>query len=255
MSLTGKVAIITGGGTGIGLGIAQVLSEKGVKLVLAQRRLEFAQRAAESLPASSETVAEALDIRDPVAVERVVENAMRRFGRIDILVNNASVTGMPAISPFLESDVTTVDTIIDANLKGTFYCSQSVAKRMVAAKQGGSIVHISSVGAYAGQEYASLYCATKAAQVSLAQTMALELAPFKIRVNSIAAGDINTEASANIVEEKSGVGASSRYVRTTPWGRRGTPRDIGNAVAYLVSDEASFVTGATLLVDGGYLTY
>lgn len=254
MSLQGKVAIITGGGTGIGLGIAQVLAEKGVKLLLAQRRLELARRAAESL-GPSEATAEALDIRDPAAIERVVENAMRRFGRIDILVNNASVTGMPAISPFLESDVPTVDTIVDANLKGTFYCSQSVAKRMVTAKQGGSIVHISSVGAYAGQQFASLYCATKAAQVSLAQTMALELAPHKIRVNSIAAGDINTEASANIVEEKSGLGASTRYVRTTPWGRRGTPRDIGNAVAYLVSDEASFVTGATLLVDGGYLTY
>ncbi|MFZ0635262.1 MAG: SDR family oxidoreductase [Candidatus Acidiferrales bacterium] len=254
MTLEGEVAIITGGGTGIGFGVAQVLSEKGVKLVLAQRRLELAQRAAESLR-TSDVVAEVLDIRDPVAIERMVENAMRRFGRIDILVNNASVTGMPAISPFLESDVATVDTIVDANLKGTFYCSQSVAKRMVARKQGGSIVHISSVGAYAGQEFASLYCATKAAQVSLAQTMALELAPYKIRVNSIAAGDINTEASSNIVEEKRGVGASRSYVRTTPWGRRGTPRDIGNAVAYLVSDEASFVTGATLLVDGGYLTY
>lgn len=254
MNLEGKVAMITGGGTGIGLGIAQVLSEKGVKLLLAQRRLELAQRAAESLR-PSEAIAEALDIRDPVAIERVVDKAIRHFGRVDILVNNASVTGMPAISPFLESDAATVDAIIDANLKGTFYCSQSVAKRMVAAKQGGSIVHISSVGAYAGQEFASLYCATKAAQVSLAQTMALELAPYKIRVNSVAAGDVNTEASANIVEEKSTIGASSRYVRMTPWGRRGTPRDIGNAVAYLVSDEAGFVTGATLLVDGGYLTY
>jgi len=254
MSLQGKVALITGGGTGIGLGIAQVLSEKGVKLLLAQRRVELAQHAAESLQ-PSEAIAEALDIRDPVAVERVVDRAMRHFGRLDILVNNASVTGMPAISRFLESDAATVDGIIDANLKGTFYCSQSAAKRMIASKQGGSIVHISSVGAYAGQEFASLYCATKAAQVSLAQTMALELAPYKIRVNSIAPGDINTEASTDIVEEKSGVGASSRYLRTTPWGRRGTPRDIGNAVAYLVSDEASFITGATLLVDGGYLAY
>lgn len=254
MSLEGKVAIITGGGTGIGLGIAEVLAEKGVKLLIAQRRLGLAQRAAESLR-PAEVVVEALDIRDPIAVERVVESTLRRFGRVDILVNNASITGMPAISPFLESDISTVDRIIDSNLKGTFYCSQSVARRMVAKKQGGCIVHISSVGAYAGQEFASLYCATKAAQVSLAQTMALELAPYRIRVNSIAAGDINTEASANIIEEKGGVGATSHYIRTTPWGRRGTPRDIGNAVAYLVSEEASFVTGATLLVDGGYLTY
>ena len=141
------------------------------------------------------------------------------------------------------------------NLKRTFYCSQSVAKHMVAAGRGGSIIHISSVGAFAAQEFASLYCATKAAQVSLAQTMALELAPHRIRVNSVAAGDINTEASANITLEKREIGASTRYVRETPLGRRGTPRDIGYAVAYLASEDASFVTGATLLVDGGFLTY
>jgi len=254
MSLNDKVAIITGGGTGIGLGIAQVLSEKGVKLVLAQRRLELAQRAVESLR-PAEVIAEALDIRDPDAVDRLVASAMRQYGRVDILVNNASVTGMPAIAPMLECDVATVDAIVDANLKGTFYCSQSVAKRMVAAGRGGSIVHISSVGAYAAQEFATLYCATKAAQVSLAQSMALELAPHKIRVNCIAAGDINTEASANITDEKRDIGASKRYVRETPLTRRGSPRDIGHAVAYLVSDDASFVTGATLLVDGGFLTY
>ncbi len=202
MSLQGKVAIITGGGTGIGLGIARSLvREEASSYVLAQRRLELVQRAAESLQ-PAEVAAEGLDIRDPIAVESVVNAAMRRFGRIDILVNNASVTGMPAIAPMLDCDAATVDAIVDANLKGTFYCSQSVAKQMIAAGGGGSIVHISSVGAYAGQEFASLYCATKAAQVSLAQTMALELAPYKIRVNSIAAGDINTEASANIVDRE-----------------------------------------------------
>jgi NAD(P)-dependent dehydrogenase (short-subunit alcohol dehydrogenase family) len=203
----------------------------------------------------AEVVAESLDIRDAEAVERAVESAIRHFGRIDILVNNASVTGMPAISPMLESDRATVDAIVDINLKGTFYCSQAVAKRMVRAGRGGSIIHISSVGAYAAQEFASLYCATKAAQVSLAQSMALELAPHGIRVNSIAAGDINTETSANITAEKRDVGASKRYVRETPLGRRGTPRDIGYAVAYLASEESGFVTGATLLVDGGFLTY
>jgi NAD(P)-dependent dehydrogenase (short-subunit alcohol dehydrogenase family) len=254
MSLSGKVALITGGGTGIGMGIAEVLAEKGVKLILAQRRLELAEQAAVRLR-PAEVFAQSLDIRDAEAVERVVESGILHFGQIDILVNNASVTGMPAISPMLGSDKSTVDAIVDINLKGTFYCSQAVAKRMVAAGRGGSIIHISSVGAYAAQEFASLYCATKAAQVSLAQSMALELAPHGIRVNSIAAGDINTETSANITAEKKEVGASKRYVRETPLGRRGTPRDIGYAVASLASDESSFVTGATLLVDGGFLTY
>ena len=254
MSLQGKVAIITGGGAGIGLGIAQVLAEQGIKLVLAQRGVELAKKAIKTLR-SGEASAEEIDIRIPESVEKVVEATMRRFGQIDILVNNAAITGMPAIAPVLDCKSTTVDAIVDTNLKGTFYCSQAVAKRMVAGGHGGSIVHISSVGAFAGQEFASLYCATKAALVSLAQTMALELACHRIRVNSIAPGDMNTEASANISAEKSSAGASKRYVRETPLGRRGTPRDVGHAVAYLVSDEANFVTGTTLLVDGGFLTY
>ncbi len=119
----------------------------------------------------------------------------------------------------------------------------------------GNIVHIASVGGLAAQELAAIYCSTKAAQISLAQSMALELAPYGIRVNCVAPGDIQTEASGNIVEHLDKRGASGRFRRVTPLGRRGSPDDIGNAVAYLVSDEASFVTGATLLVDGGFLAY
>lgn len=254
MSLSGKVAIITGGGTGIGFGIAQVLASQDVKLVIAQPSLETVEKAAGGLK-ETETLPLRVDIGDRSSIEQMVEATVARFGRIDILVNNASVTGMAAIVPFLDSTPEKVDQIVDVNLKGTYYCSQLVARRMVAAGQGGSIVHISSVGAYAGQEFASLYCATKAAQVSLAQGMALELAPYKIRVNCVAPGDINTEASATITEDKGKVGASGRYTRVTPLGHRGSPQDIGHAVAYLVSDEASFVTGATLLVDGGFLAY
>ena len=256
MSENGKVAIITGGGSGIGFGIARVLAEKGMRLVLAQRTLETLQRALAQLQLKdAEAMAIATDISDHEAVERLVDKTLERFGQVDILVNNASVTGMAAISPFLDSPPDVVEKIVDVNLKGTFYCSQAVAKRMVAAGRGGNIVHISSVAAYAAQEFASLYGATKAAQVSLAQSMALELAPYKIRVNCVASGDIDTEASATIAEVKLDVGASSRYVRITPLGRRGTPEDVGRAVAYLVSDEAGFVTGATLLVDGGFLAY
>jgi glucose 1-dehydrogenase len=254
MSLSGKVAIITGGGTGIGLGIAQVLAGKGIKLTLAQRRIELAQKAAEDLSGTA-ILPIGIDIADGSSILRMVNATIERFGRIDILVNNASITGMPAISPILECTPGKVDEIVDVNLKGTFYCSQFVAKQMVEQGDGGSIVHITSVGAYAAQEFASLYCATKAAQVSLAQAMALELAPNKIRVNCVAPGDIYTETGATITEDKGKVGASGRYTRVTPMGRRGSIQDIGHAVAYLVSDEASFVTGATLVVDGGYLAY
>jgi NAD(P)-dependent dehydrogenase (short-subunit alcohol dehydrogenase family) len=253
-SLEGRVALITGGGTGIGFGIARVLAERGVKLVLVQRRCKVGEHAAKQI-ASVETMAVATDIRSLHAVEGMVAAAMERFGKIDILVNNASLTGMAAIAPMLDCSPNRVDDIIDINLKGTFYCSQAVAKRMIAAGRGGNIVHITSVAAFAAQEFASLYCATKAGQVAFAQAMALELAPHKIRVNAIAPGDIYTEASATLTDEKMEVGGQSQYVRVTPLGRRGSPEDIGHAVAYLVSDEAGFVTGTTLRVDGGFLAY
>jgi len=254
MSLSGKVAIVTGGGTGIGFGIAQVLAGKGAKLAIAQRRLELAQAAAGRLE-KTESLALRVDIGNRDSIKEMVEATVARFGRIDILVNNASITGMPAIGSVLECPPGKVDEIVDVNFKGTFYCSQFAVKQMVNQGQGGNIVHITSVGAYAAQEFASLYCATKAAQVSLAQAMALELAPYKIRVNCVAPGDIYTEASATITEDKSRTGASGRYTRVTPLGHRGSAQDIGHAVAYLVSDEAAFVTGTTLLVDGGFLTY
>ena len=254
MSLAGKVAIITGGGTGIGLGIARVLADKGAKLVLAQRRQELLQRARSQLK-QTEVIIVPTDISDSKDVDRLVKSALDRFGQIDILVNDASLTGTRAITPMLDCLPEVVDEIVDVNLKGTFYCSQSVAKAMVTAGRGGNIVHIGSVGAYASQEFASLYCATKAAQVALARGMALELASYGIRVNCVAPGDIFTEASANIATDVSAAGGTGNYFRKTPLGRRGTVEEIGHAVAYLVSDEAAFVTGTTLVVDGGFLSY
>jgi NAD(P)-dependent dehydrogenase (short-subunit alcohol dehydrogenase family) len=254
MNLKGKVAIITGGGTGIGFGIAEVLAEKGVKLVLAQPVLEVAQIAASKLK-DKDVYPAMVDLRMTDTIESMVNATISHYGHIDILVNNAGLTGRPALCPFLDSTPAIVDSLIDTNLKGTFNCSQMVASSMVAARRPGNIVHIASVGAFTAQEFASLYCATKAALVSLAKSMALELAPFGIRVNCVAPGDIHTEASATITEDKGQIGASSKYIRATPIGHRGCPQDIGHAVAYLVSDESSFVTGTTLIVDGGFLSY
>ncbi|MFL6305032.1 MAG: SDR family NAD(P)-dependent oxidoreductase [Candidatus Sulfotelmatobacter sp.] len=251
MNLEGKVALVTGGGSGIGFGIARVLASHGASLVLAQRHLESVEAAAAALEPTPVLAVE-VDIRRADSVERMMEQTMAHFGRIDILVNNASVTGLPAIAGMLDCSPGQTDDIVDINLKGTFYCSQAAARRMIAAESGGSIVHISSVGAYASQELASLYCATKAAQVALARSMALELAAHRIRVNCVAPGDIPTEASARITQDATG---PVHYQRVTPLPRIGTPQDIGNAVAYLASDEAAFVTGATLIVDGGFLTY
>ena len=250
MNLDGKVALVTGGGSGIGFGIARVLASRGASLVLAQRRLDRVETAAAALEPTPVLPVE-VDIRQPDSVERMMQKAMARFGRIDILVNNASVTGLPAIAGVLDCSPEQTDDIVDINLKGTFYCSQAVARRMIAAESGGSIVHISSVGAYASQELAALYCATKAAQAALARSMALELAPHRIRVNCVAPGDIPRSQRADTAEAT----GPAHYQRVTPFPRVGTPQDIGNAVAYLASDEAAFVTGVTLIVDGGFLAY
>jgi NAD(P)-dependent dehydrogenase (short-subunit alcohol dehydrogenase family) len=249
-----RVAVITGGGTGIGFGIARALSARGMRVVLAQKGAAVAERALADTP-EVQGIALEVDIASRASVDAMVEAACAEFGRIDVLVNNASLTGRAAVASFLDCSEAQLDDIVAVNLKGTFHCSQAVARRMVAAGHGGSIVHIASVGAFAAQELASVYCATKAAQASLAQSMALELAPHGIRVNAIAPGDIYTPANAAIVSDLASAGATGKYLRTTPLGRRGTPEDIGHAVAFLVSDEASFITGTTLTVDGGFLSY
>ena len=251
MNLNGKVALITGGATGIGFGTAKVLAECGARVVIGQRNLQQANDAARGLGGEAVEI----DIRECSSVERAVASVVQRLGGIDVLVNNASVTGRKALEPLLSCSAEGIDLIVDTNLKGTVYCSQAVARHMVETRRSGSIIHITSVGAYAAQEFASLYCATKAAQVSLAQTMALEWAQYGIRVNCVAPGDIRTETSKHAVQEIHDAGATGKYIRATPLGRRGTPEEVGRAVAFLASDDASFVTGTTLLVDGGFIAY
>ena len=144
----------------------------------------------------------------------MVDLVVQRFGRIDILVNNAAITGKAATSAFLSSPESLLNRIVDVNLKGVFHCSQAVARHMIGAGIRGSIVHISSVGATAAQEHASVYCATKAAVSSLAQTMSLELAEHGIRVNCVSPGDIRTEANLHIVDDLK-AGGSHREIPTS----------------------------------------
>lgn len=232
--LAGRVYIVTGGATGIGAGISSVLREQGARIHV----FDLSNA----------------DVRDRAAVERQMTAVVDAEGRIDGLVNNAALTGLRAAAPFLETPDSLIDDVIATNLKGPVYCSQAFG-RMARERGGGAIVHVSSVGAFAAQEHAAIYCATKAALTSLTQSMAIELAPHGIRVNAVAPGDIETDASRGITAQLAGRGASGRFVRATPLGYRGTPRDIGEAVAFLLSDRASFITGSTLLVDGGFLAY
>ena len=252
MSLQGKVAIVTGGATGIGAGITRALAAQQVQVAVVQPELVQAESFAKTVQGAAGFAA---DIRDFDAVQQMTQDVVARFGRLDFLVNNAAITGPAALAQFVSASQEHVQEILDVNVKGTIWCSQCAARHWIAEKKPGVIVHIASVGSFAAQELASVYCASKAAQSSLAQSMALELATHGIRVNAVAPGDILTERSADVVSDIKSMGSGGRYLRQTPLGRRGSPEDIGNAVVFLLSDQAAFITGETLRVDGGFLSY
>lgn len=253
--LEGKTAVVTGGGTGVGRGIARCFLEEGARVVLAQRRLEVARETALSLdPSGERCLAFQTDISNPEEVEALGTFAVEKLGGFDVLVNNASITGMPALCSFLEMDDAFIDRLVDVNLKGPVYCSR-VAARHMKERGSGIILNVSSVGAFAAQENAALYCATKAAYSGLTRGMALDLAAFGIRVNGIAPGDIEIESNRNLVSEMKGLGVSGQFLRKIPLGRRGGPEEIGSVAAFLASDEASYILGQTVVVDGGFLIY
>lgn len=249
-----KTVLITGGASGIGLAAAHWFAARGARLAIGYLDEAHAESARTQLSAS-EVLWLRADIRFESEVQAMVDRVASAYGHIDVLVNSAGRTGLPATAPFLECTAAQLDDIVDTNLKGTYRVSQAVARCMVAQGRGGSIVHVASVGALAGQEHASAYCAAKAGQVALAQVMALELAPYGIRVNCVSPGDIHTQASGNIAEELRSSGASGRYFRVTPLGRRGRPEEIAAAIGFLASGDASFITGSNLVVDGGFLSY
>lgn len=228
--LRDRVYIVTGGETGIGAGIVDVLKSYGAHTVTFQP--------------------ETYDVRDPERAACGVHDTVDRFGRLDGLVNNAAITGARALSPFLDASPEHIESILAVNLKGVVYCSQSAARHAVEHGTGLAIVNISSSGAFAAQLDASIYCATKAAVNAMTRSMALELAAHSIRVNAVAPGDVATIASLPISSAP-----QTSYTRRTPLGRQGQPEDVGEAVAFLLSDQARFITGATLVVDGGLLTY
>ena len=250
MKLTGKVTIITGGGTGIGKGIAKCFAEEGAKLILAQRRREVVEQTAKEVGA----IAMVCDVSCKTQVQNLVDKTMKQFGRIDVLVNNAAITGMPAVTPFLKCSEEAWDKVLDVNLKGTFLCSPAAAQHMV-VQRGGVIINISSVGAFAAQQQASAYCASKAGMEGLTKSMALELSPHGVRVVGIAPGDIVVEKNQQQSQEMTAIGIDRTFSRKTPLARRGLPEEIGTVAVFLASQDASFVQGSTWVVDGGFLVY
>lgn len=242
--LNGRVAIVTGAGQGIGRGVALCLARAGARIVVNDTAPD---RIAQTVAAVEEIGTQALGVQTNVTqaseVERLVQETLSRFGKIDILVNNAGVVVVKSITDQTEADW---DKVLNVNLKGVFLCCHRVVQEMIKQKQG-AIVNIASIAAFHYTVPHIPYAASKAGVVALTRDLAYEVARHGIRVNAIAPGPIETPMMSNALTPQQKEG----YAKQVPLGRLGQPHDIGNAVVFLVSDEASFITGTTLPVSGG----
>jgi 2,4-dienoyl-CoA reductase [(3E)-enoyl-CoA-producing], peroxisomal len=242
--LKDRVALVTGGGTGICRGIALAFARHGCHVAITSRKMEHLEPTVEELRGIGvRALARAADVRDPVAVGETVAAAVAQLGRLDILINGAAgnfVCLAENLSP------NGFGTVVDIDLKGTFNASRAALPHLKA--RGGSVINISATLPYLGTMGQSHAAAAKAGIDSLTRTLAVEWGPLGIRVNGIAPGPIDgTEGVRRLTSEAS----REQAVRTCPMGRLGTTDDIANAALYLCSDAASYVNGVTLVVDGG----
>ena len=253
--LTNKVAVVTGGGRGLGKGFAQAFAEFGATVVIAERKEEAAEQTEEEIRArGQEALAITCDVRDGEQVRRMVERTVTELGGVDILVNNVGGIylgrGRPPSMPFLEMTEDFWDDSYTLNLKTLYYCTSEAAKAMVRQGRGGSIVNIASSEALRSAPGFAPYSAYKAAMVNITRTLALELAPHKIRVNCIAPDAIPTEALTRSFPE---LAQDEAYRHHVPLGRAGKVEEVAGVAVFLASELSSFVTGVTIPVEGGML--
>lgn len=244
--LTGRVAIVTGGGSGIGLGIAQGLAAAGARMALCGRRLSVCEAACDSIRApGAEAVAYRCDVSQPAEVEAMVAAVAAHFGHIDILVNNAGISG--AARPFLEIEIGKWQETIAVNLTGLFLCSQAVGRHMV--RQGrGKIINIASVGSFLPLPLSADYSASKGAVMMLTRAMALELIRHNIQVNAICPGYISTGLNPATMER-----LAAKVGRKIPAGRIGRCDDITGAAVFLASSASDYMVGSSIVIDGGVM--
>lgn len=242
MELKGKPALVTGGAGGVGRGIAQVLARHGATVLIGDIDEAGGERTAAAIVEEGGIAASmAMDVRAPDQVEAALDALERRFGAIEICVCNA---GSTARQPFLEMELAFFEDLIRLNLTGVFITAQAAARRMTKARTHGRIVTIASNSGLFGGAGRAAYSASKAGIIALTQTMAVELAPARIRVNAVAPGPIKTERQPQAIPDEA-------FTCRMSLKRFGTPEEIGETVAFLASDRASFTTGHCYTVDGG----
>lgn len=248
-SLKNKVALITGSRRGIGKGIAEVFAEAGANVVISDIDQKDCEKVAKQIAKKYQVKARAIqcDVSRKEEVEHLVQESIKTFKKIDILVNNA---GIFVPKPFLEASEEEWERTMDINLKSIFLCSQAAAKHMKKQKKG-KIINIASIAGFVGYRGAASYCASKGAIVNLTKELALELAEYNINVNAIAPGAIETPMTDFMKQDKK---AMQQTLALIPLKKIGKPKDIGHAACYLASDEAGYVTGHSMVVDGGWLS-
>lgn len=253
MLLQGKVAIVTGAAQGIGRACAERLAQEGAKVLVADINDELGVEVANAINATgAEAFFHGCDVSERLDVHNLVAAALEHYERVDILVNNAAVLDD---RPFLELEEAEFDRVIRTNLKGAFLCGQAVAKQLVKqiSEEGetaspGAIVNMSSVNAWFGLPDHVAYSVSKGGIAQLTKSMAIALAPYGIRVNAVGPGSIMTPMLDEVIKDKA---FRTKVLSRTPLGRLGKPEEIAAVVAWLASDQASYVTGTTVYADGG----
>lgn len=252
----GKGVVVTGGAKGIGRGIAERFAAEGAFVVIADIDAKAAQELAAELGDSAESIV--VDVREEDQLRAAADIAVARAGSLDVMVNNA---GVIAVSPLVETTAEQWRTILDINVVGVALGSKVAAETMIAQGSGGSIVNASSGGGRHGVPNFSQYCASKAAIIMLSQSLSQELAPHRIRVNCYTPGHIMTPLWEDIV---AGMGAKlgksrdetlEAFLETVPWGRFGTPADVAAATSWLCTDDAEYVSGQCIAMNGAELPW
>jgi len=243
MRLRDKVAIVTGGASGIGKGIASALANEGSRVVIADIDEAKAKQAANEVGKGAISVP--LDVTKSASANQMAKTVHEKFGRIDILVNNV---GVRITKPFLEHTDADWNTMMSINLTGPFFCSRAVVPYMRKAGKG-RIINTASIASFVGRPDRVAYVSAKSGMLGMTKAMAIDLGPMGITVNAIAPGSINSPMNASQAAD-----SANDWGKETPIGRWGRPEDIANAAVFLALDESSYITGTDVKVDGGWVS-